>query len=1074
MSDIPKKSAESESQSGPRLMDPDRISSLPTQDGGALRPVRPRLAPPVPSRSTQPEHTAATVMDPGGPRAHSENPQPQLGPGELVEGRYRVEALLGSGGFGEVYRVHDEVRGEPVALKLHRIGRLRRRARAALEAEFALLAGLAHPNLARVYNFGTGDRGYAFFTQELIEGEAFQRSANIKALAAGTDFSARDLLAQVLRALDYLHARGIVHGDIKPSNLLVEKASGRVVVLDFGVTRTLGQSADDLSGSPSYMAPELIRGWSIDGRSDLYALGVMLYRMLSGRFPFDGDSTQAIFAAHLGGDLKPLRFGNKPAPLGTWVQDLLATNPAERPATAREALLRLGDATGAELPVDTQATLASHISFAPFIERGTLMSEMMSVAELDGVNAILLEGEAGTGKSRLLDEIRQRLQLQGGKWTQIRGRREGVDSLETEFARAFLTASELQHLTDEERRTLAPIVPSLRRKRLAEPLDPERAAFLRRRLLGELVARASLRRDAPFIIGVEDLQWTSAQGQAFLTEVLAEAHEAGAFATAIATTRPGGADPSWARVRPNFLSCDRFSPNESEAFAEALLGGLSPLFGTPFLKRLRAEPAPALWVQESLRLACDEGVLRRDLRGFVRSGTIEALELPDVLGRRVGRLDAEALAVAGAIATVGERVDLADLSQVAGLTLPDAAAGVETLLRHGIVVRVQEGREVRLRMHDRFVDATRAALEDRARRSIRRRAAQWVQRRAKEPEALLLAAELFAGAGRDQERSQLLERALAAADAQGRPDVGLRVIDRGRALGQRFDSDVLLREFDMAMRVGQRDRAEGALWQAERRRAPEAETAFRRARLELRAGELDMARQRLLPHLDGAEGVLRAEILLTLADIDDAAFDAVRARARYDEASRVAARVGDARREARALLGRCRCEVASGDLGSIESARSAAEAAKRAGDASLGADAKRHLGYGLRLKSLSEAARAFRAALRAARTAGSTAGEAEALHELGEVAVARERPDDAITALRRAVRLKRSAGLRHSAQRSLVALAHLLRATGDFVVAEELMTRFDLELRRDPVAARGALLEGDFCAVVDDWVQAEA
>jgi serine/threonine protein kinase len=220
--------------------------------------------------------TLPTATAPGSHTASAPTP-PQLQTGELVGGRYEVVTLVGVGGFGEVYEVIDgQAPDVPLALKLHHIGRIRRRALDALRAEFALLASLAHPNLARVYDFSMSSTGSGFFTQELIRGPTLAGALDL------TTAKGVELLAQVLRALDFLHARGIVHGDVKPSNILIDAKRQRAVMLDFGVTRPLGESAADLRGSPTFMSPELIQGWTLDGRTDLYSLGVTLYRLLTG------------------------------------------------------------------------------------------------------------------------------------------------------------------------------------------------------------------------------------------------------------------------------------------------------------------------------------------------------------------------------------------------------------------------------------------------------------------------------------------------------------------------------------------------------------------------------------------------------------------------------------------------------------------------------------------------------------------------------------------------------------------------------------------------------------------------
>ncbi|MBZ0119940.1 MAG: serine/threonine protein kinase, partial [Sandaracinaceae bacterium] len=277
------------------------------------------------------------------------DPPAAVAEGARIADRYRVVALLGRGGYGEVYRVADELDGgRPLALKLYRVGAAPPEALDALRGEFSLLASLHHPHRARVHDFGQVGE-LAFFTQELVEG--------VPAHHAGLDLGSERLVrlvAQLARALDYLHGRDLLHGDIKPSNVLIDVEREHLTLLDFGIARSFGRVGEQVAGTFGYLAPELLLGGSVDGRADLYAVGALLYRLASGRVPFHGTPSE-IVTAQLEGPPPPLPASMPPA-LARIVERLLALDPAARFASAAELVQELSRATGVVISGDVSLT----------------------------------------------------------------------------------------------------------------------------------------------------------------------------------------------------------------------------------------------------------------------------------------------------------------------------------------------------------------------------------------------------------------------------------------------------------------------------------------------------------------------------------------------------------------------------------------------------------------------------------------------------------------------------------------------------------------------------------------------
>jgi eukaryotic-like serine/threonine-protein kinase len=265
--------------------------------------------------------------------------------GQLISGRYRLEAVLGRGGMATVWRGVDERLGRPVAIKLldradtadpAMLQRFDREARTA--------GGLTHPNIVAVFDVGT-DNGVPYLVMELIDG------TSLAALLADSPLSVDqgvDVARQTCDALAMTHARGVVHRDIKPANILITPA-GTVKVCDFGIARLAHQQQTSLTaphtaiGTSAYMAPEQATGAAVDARTDLYALGCVMYAMLTGHPPFTGDNPLTVLWQHqyqpalAVASLRP----ETPADLDVLIARLLAKNPSDRPSTATEVRDRL-------------------------------------------------------------------------------------------------------------------------------------------------------------------------------------------------------------------------------------------------------------------------------------------------------------------------------------------------------------------------------------------------------------------------------------------------------------------------------------------------------------------------------------------------------------------------------------------------------------------------------------------------------------------------------------------------------------------------------------------------------------
>ena len=227
--------------------------------------------------------------------------------GYVIDGRYRLDEVLGEGGMGVVYRSHEPRLQRDIAVKLLKPSEVQGTKRIErFQRELSIIASLSHPNIVRVYDSGMDeDIALHFIAMELVEGISLDRVLRHHRVAPNL---ALEIGYQICGALTEPHAHGIIHRDIKPENTLVtvmSDASLQVKLLDFGIARTHATDSERLTttgvvmGTPRYMAPESVQGGQIDARTDLYSVGVILYEMLAGRTPFSGVTPVATMIEHV-------------------------------------------------------------------------------------------------------------------------------------------------------------------------------------------------------------------------------------------------------------------------------------------------------------------------------------------------------------------------------------------------------------------------------------------------------------------------------------------------------------------------------------------------------------------------------------------------------------------------------------------------------------------------------------------------------------------------------------------------------------------------------------------------------
>jgi hypothetical protein len=330
--------------------------------------------------------------------------------GDRVADRYLVEAELASGGMGMVYRVFDRSAGERRALKRLHIDGSQPFLVESLEREYRALAGLDHPRIIRVFDYGVDEAG-PYYTMELLEGEDMRKAAPLPYREACR------YLRDVAASLALLHARRLIHRDLSPANVRITP-DGHCKLLDFGALAAFG-NARLVVGTPPVIPPEALEGAPLDQRSDLYSLGALAYWMLTGRHAYAAQHVHELPSAWKTPPPPPSALAEGiPSELDALVLALLNADSLARPTSAAEVISRLNIV--GELPPEEEgdaSRLADSFLFSPrFVGRAAKLAELdertQDLLRRQG-HAVRIEAIAGMGRTRFLEEIGVRAQVTG-------------------------------------------------------------------------------------------------------------------------------------------------------------------------------------------------------------------------------------------------------------------------------------------------------------------------------------------------------------------------------------------------------------------------------------------------------------------------------------------------------------------------------------------------------------------------------------------------------------------------------------------------------------------------------------
>lgn len=780
--------------------------------------------------------------------------------------RFVVEALLGEGAMGQVFRVHDERDDRTLALKLLKPERTEPGQLQRFKREFRAAARLHHPHCVRSLEF-VEHGGLAMLTMEHVPGgplviHRWERSRDVVRLAL-----------QLLAGLDHLHGKRLVHRDLKPSNILIEPTAGppHPRLADFGITDVTELSHEDtavglVQGSLRYLAPETLETGVADPRSDLYSLGLILYSLLSGQHPFGGAhrSVREWLSIHRRGRIRPLSEPRPDLPVELYelVHHLCARRPEERfgdAAAAHDAFLHLWHA----LPEDDEPPPYPPLLRLPYLAAPAFVGradEQLAVGlswergrEGGGPAFVQVIGDAGQGKSRLLREFLVEV-LDGDGMVFPSTCRLEVSSPYEPLAQLLETLGELEVELELEGTTTPTQISS---RMLAGPDDPTadvsvasgsspagsvvaelRPAFeepvdatsAHLQAHARWAARMRLLcRRRPVLVILEDAQWADPPTLQLLTTMvrtLAIARQRGEAVRAMLvvshrrSTDAPDLDALCETARSyevlTTLDLAPLAPEASTTLLASMLR-LPPTdvpasFSTPLLAQAEGNP---LYLAQMLYSLLGRGQLQRtaDGRWDLEGAELSAAALPGsvtkAIGEQAARLSTELKQILVATAVLGRHFDLQPLETMTGLHELVLLDGLDELIREGFI----EDHERRYRfVHDRIRDAILEGAPTSELRRLHAKAAEHlVEHQADRPAAWPTIAHHLEHAQRFSEAFEYVMQAARHASESHAYGAALELYDAARRIATAgklpLSDDLSEREGDAHAALGHYDHA---------------------------------------------------------------------------------------------------------------------------------------------------------------------------------------------------------------------------------------------------------------------------
>jgi tetratricopeptide (TPR) repeat protein len=674
--------------------------------------------------------------------------------GTVLRERYRLDSELGRGGMGTVYRATDLELEREVAVKVLSARSQTSEARERLIREARAAAALNHPHIVTVHDVGE-ENGLPFLVMEFVPGPRLSQ-------ARPSDLSrVVEIASQICLALEHAHANKIVHRDLKPDNVLLSgsSASTNVKLADLGLALPAYGAGARISragvivGTAAYMAPEQALGQPVDGRSDLYALGVLLYELTTGRLPFTGDDPLTIVSQHVHAHVVPPRVlrSDIPRALEAIILRLLAKDPAQRFSTANETRAALlesltsnGDTPSGETPA---VAILDALSRGRLVGRANELSEARELwqrAREGRGHAVLLSGEPGSGKTRLAREITIQATIEGalvlsGGCYEYEATTPYLPFVEAfrRWTREEKDDDKLRDLLGDAAPQIAKLAPELITRLGPFPEGDRLAPHEERLLFFDAVAKvfAGIAKRSSLLFYADDLHWADHGTLWLLGHLLRQVRServliVGAYReTELDRTHPlAKALVDWNRERLiTRIVLRRFNENETGDQLGALLGEhVSGEFALAVHRETEGNP---FFVEEVLKALIERGSVRRESGRWRRCET-ELLEIPqsvkEAIGHRLNRVSPDTneilriCAILGKVFTFEELTAAAEQSEDALLDALDEATGAQ-LISAG-------SRDSFIFTHDKIREVLYEELNPIRRRRLHRHVAEGLER----------------------------------------------------------------------------------------------------------------------------------------------------------------------------------------------------------------------------------------------------------------------------------------------------------------------------------------------------------
>lgn len=603
--------------------------------------------------------------------------KPLLSKERLINNRYELIEKLGQGGMGAVYKAFDRVNQEYVALKQVRLSTSltstetdSERAntnRVALTSEFQQLASLHHPNIVQVLDYGWDENGASYFTMTFLD----NTKNVVEASKDATNEQRLDYFIQLMQALMYIHRRGIVHRDLKPENIMIF-SDNKLQLVDFGIASEEHLPQEGLLGTILYMPPEVVQSSSgtveILRTSDLYSAGLIAYEMFTGLYPFDRKTVKSLLRDIMKNYpdlsiLPKLRSDNKRLntrlPLETIIGRLLSKDVKFRYQDAMDVLDDLTQVVGEDAVRQSTEVRESYLKAATFIgrktERKVLLSQLKQLRDTHVGSSVLIGGESGVGKSRLMDEIRVQALVNG--ITVLRAQPSNNVGLRFQMWRDVIRRLVVStEISDKHAGFLQEVVPDIAELVGHEIPDPPKLmGDAARKNLTNAILSLFAKQKKPMLLLLEDLHWAN-EG----LQVLQELNQlVGKLPLMILGSFRDDEKPNLPDSLPlmRHVKLNRLSKSEIAELSASMLGTSGRK--TDIVNLLQRETeGNVLFVIEVLRALVDESGNLENIGAITLPQDVFAGGIQAVLQRRLELVTPEAYTVLKRAAVYGRLIEV--------------------------------------------------------------------------------------------------------------------------------------------------------------------------------------------------------------------------------------------------------------------------------------------------------------------------------------------------------------------------------------------------------------------------------